>query len=123
MIQSRPPQVPFQVPTKRLSGCWQSIWAFILVLLLTGLSPFAEVHPIDPVWIAGVYNAEDLDEVVEGALSTSGLPGEDPLVALVERPIVVGNAFMAADLPFIAPAPRSSFHIRPPPHPTRSLIA
>jgi len=103
-------------PSKTIVGqspnSCRSISVLCLVLFLVGLAPLAEARPPDPLWIAGIYNAEDLDDVVEAILSVPALLGEPPL-HLVKQLVVV--AVHPGNEVFVPLAPRSAFHSRAPP--------
>lgn len=44
-----------------------------LLALLVALVPVAHVTPPDPLWIAGIYDAADFDDVVDAVVAASGL--------------------------------------------------
>jgi hypothetical protein len=56
----------------------------LLVLVVFGclavLVPLAYASPADPLWIAGIYDAADNDDVVVAAASLESLAQEAPLV-------------------------------------------
>ena len=44
-----------------------------LLASLVALVPIAHVTPPDPLWIAGIYDAADFDDVVDAVVAASGL--------------------------------------------------
>src|SRR5262249_16002282 len=64
------------------------------LMLLTGLLalvPMAETSPPDPLWIGGVYDPEDLDEVLVAATSLLAARRPILLVARVAGPVPAGD--------------------------------
>ena len=53
----------------------------LLLLLVSGLSTFAHATPPDPVWIEGIYDAADFDDVV-WTLTNAELAGHSARPAL-----------------------------------------
>ena len=51
-------------------------WLLVLVIVLAlgALPPLAHASPPDSLWIAGIYDAGDLDDAVVTAASTEGSP-------------------------------------------------
>ena len=85
-------------------------------MLLTGLTALAEARPPDPLWIAGIYDAADLDEVVEIVLSTPGRVERNPLALMKPIPMI-GCTVPVSDGSITPPPPSSAFSIRAPPCP------
>ena len=52
----------------------RSFFAFVLIPLLAGLSVLAQAMPPDPLWIPGIYDAADDDDVA-GAIVNSEVTG------------------------------------------------
>lgn len=44
-----------------------------LLLILVALVPLADASPPDPVWLAGIYDGADFDEVVIAVVAATGL--------------------------------------------------
>ena len=63
----------------------------LLLLLVSGLSTLAHATPPDPVWIAGIYDAADLDDVV-WTLTNSDLADQSAGPALDRWSPVVAEA-------------------------------
>lgn len=90
--------------------------ALILLLLvsLTGLSPFAAASPPDPVWVHGIYDAADYDDVV--SLVTFSEARELEFPAALGRPLaVVGLRTTLATDSLPRAAPWSTLRLRSPP--------
>ena len=80
-----------------MRGTGRLVW--LLVTLMVILMPMAWAIPIDPIWIKGVYDGGDFDEVVSyltsGTLEIPALPAADlspvfvsaPTEALADQPI------------------------------------
>lgn len=65
------------------------VYALGLLLVLVVLVPLAHASPPDPLWIAGIYDGADLDEVVVAVVSATGLFGT-PVVLAVHIDIPAG---------------------------------
>jgi len=87
--------------------------ALSLIPILLVLLPLAHARPPDPVWIAGIYDEADLDDVVVAVasatgLETSGLSGKpvDAATRTVRPLLPVLNArTFSATLSVRAPPP------------------
>ncbi len=87
-----------------------------LLLVLLALVPRAHASPPDPLWIPGIYDGADFDEVVVAVVSATGLVETS---ALLTRPAVIPagsvqprvTVLRAATLP-------PTFSIRAPPSAT-----
>jgi hypothetical protein len=53
----------------RRSRCCRYLFPFGLLTVLIGLVPLAHAVPPDQTWIAGSYDAADLDDAITSALS------------------------------------------------------
>jgi hypothetical protein len=89
-------------------------WCVLVLALsscIVALIPLAHASPVDPLWIAGIYDAADSDEVVVLAASLESLVEETPLVvtpvSMVADGIVSQNAAMAASPTLDASRPRA----------------
>jgi len=62
-------------------------WALALATMLCAIAPMADSNPPDPLWIAGIYDNADQDEIVGLVTSTLALAepvtGDDVLFAIV----------------------------------------
>ncbi len=90
------------------------VCALGLLLVLVALLPLAYASPPDPLWIAGIYDDADFDEVVVAVVSASGVVGET--VSVLGKPVDI----LAAAVPlhrtvFGSVATQSAFSIRAPP--------
>ena len=88
--------------------------AILTVALVFVLRPLAQASPADPVWIAGLYDGGDFDDVVSFLVTDSGLDTTRPTIQPAPRipsPIVEAGD-RSAD-----PAYGPSSHTRAPPLP------
>ncbi len=70
-----------------------SVWfqrplVMTVLVCLVALTPLAYATPTDPLWIAGVYDGADLDDVILTIVSADGVR-ERPALPLI-RPGVLG---------------------------------
>ena len=76
--------------------CLRRLLALVLLASLIALYPLAFASPPDPVWLTGIYDDADLDDVVWLVSSTT---------ALVEGlTVVVASDFLAVGVPYLAEA-------------------
>jgi hypothetical protein len=95
---------------------WHSrVCALGLLLVLLTLLPLADAAPPDPLWIAGIYDEADFDEVVGAVVSASIVVG--CILHLLERPadIPAGVARLHPGLVAIPAQLCAAFAIRAPP--------
>ena len=64
-----PPRQSFAAFVGRVRGRWGRVCALPLLVVLVALVPLADATPPDPLWIAGMYDAADSDDVVMTATS------------------------------------------------------
>src|SRR5215470_3007917 len=88
----------------------ERVSAFGLVLVLLAILPFAHASPPDLVWIAGIYDDADFDEVVVAVVSATGLVG-DTLVVVAKPAVIPGRTVLLADAALVLAALLSTFHI------------
>jgi len=76
MLQTRGPRQMSDDLVDHFAG--RRDWLCVLVLLVTlsALVPLAEASPPDPLWIAGIYDSADHDEVI--GLVTSAAAAAEP---------------------------------------------
>ena len=88
----------------------------VLFVILCTILPLAEASPPDPLWIAGIYDGADHDEVV--ALVTSATGTARPVTSAGVRPTAhsFASAFETEQGP-ISAAERSPASVRAPPTP------
>lgn len=88
--------------------------SFGLLLVLVALVPLAYASPPDPMWIAGIYDDADFDEVVVAVVSACGLlvipvtltmPADIAAEGVQSHDTVLGAATLAS--PFTIRAPPS----------------
>jgi hypothetical protein len=80
--------------------CPLSLVVFLLILV-----PLADANPPDPLWVRGVYDAADLDEVVVAISSLAGVVRG--VVLVLKRPldIIVGTAPLSVTALAQSPTP------------------
>jgi hypothetical protein len=81
--------------------CLQRFLALVLLASLIALYPLAFASPPDPVWLTGIYDDADMDDVVWVISSTTALVER----LTVERlTVVVATEFLAVGTPHLAEA-------------------
>jgi hypothetical protein len=93
---------------------WQLPVVLILLGALIALVPLAHASPPDPIWITGLYDGADYDDVIAAATSADSAVEYAPLVSLTPSLIVVGT-FHPAPAPSPATPALPAFQIRAPP--------
>ena len=84
-----------------------------LLLAMGSLRVLAFATPTDPLWVPGVYDAADYDDVIASVLSLDGLQ-DAALPALARPALIVAPTFAPA--PAAPPAPlRAAARSRAPP--------
>jgi hypothetical protein len=85
-----------------------------LVVVLLALVPLADANPPDPLWVRGVYDAADLDEIVMAVSSLAGVV--KGILLSLEKPFAITDATVspAATAPAQLLA-TSALHTRAPP--------
>lgn len=85
----------------------------ILSAILVGLGVFGYASPPDPVWLGGLYDAADYDDVVMAATSMDSSAESAPPLTIKPFPIVV--RFVLHGDPTAADATLPGFRTRAPP--------
>jgi hypothetical protein len=93
------------------------VWALGLLIALVTLTPLADASPPDPLWLAGVYDGADFDEVVVTIASATGLVGSSRLPEMLAAMSAAGRV-RTHDTVLGAAAPSLAFSIRAPPSTT-----
>jgi hypothetical protein len=96
-----------------IRGTLNRVCALGLLLVVMALTPLAYASPPDPIWVPGIYDAADYDDVV-CLLVDRSIAREYAHAVGVVRPILVGSL---TSLPFrvhVPPCP-STLHTRAPP--------
>jgi len=97
-----------------LDESWARACALALLMLLAVLVPLAHASPPDPLWIPGIYDAADLDEVVVAVL-TAVARAADTRTVTFAPPERVGAAVLPAEACPSAGASPSTGSVRAPP--------
>ena len=50
------------------------VLTLVLVAFILTLTPLAQADPPDPIWISGIWDDNDFDDVVDYITSAAGLP-------------------------------------------------
>src|SRR5262245_18395960 len=82
------------VEQRRLLGCQRRLIALLLVSALVALIPAAEANPPDPMYLSGIYDAADLDDVALLVSCLESLPGERRRIAV--PPVTTVTAMLSA---------------------------
>jgi len=87
--------------------------ALLLALMVAGLTPLAQLHPIDPTWFAGFWDDGDFDDVV---LIICGIAAELPALPAPPRiaRAVVATVRLSEPAKPAFPAVASAFSRAPP---------
>jgi len=99
----------------RLSlAAWRRLCWLVLVTPMALLLPLVYASPADPLWIGGVYDGADYDDIVAAAIAEEGILLEEPflcddLALLVFGPVHEDGAER------VAQAPLRAFSARAPP--------
>lgn len=90
--------------------------SLVLILLggLVALIPFADANPPDPIWIGGVYDGDDYDEIVLSPIFPDGVL-ESSLLVDFKTSLMVGGS-LSFDAPSaLAVSALLAFQFRSPP--------
>jgi len=92
---------------------WDRVTVASLLLVLLALVPLAHASPPDPLWIAGIYDAADYDDVVTIA---SGMDSTSMAMLTIEQPfsIIVGRLLHVSQV-VLSREPLKSPSVRAPP--------
>ncbi len=90
--------------------------ALILLGWLTAVVPVAQVVLSDPVWLGGVYDDADYDDILVAVASANAVESV-PLLVVSPNWMVVGSTSLA-DAPRTRPSTFPAFRIRAPPDPS-----
>jgi hypothetical protein len=93
--------------------CRRGWLVLLLVLGFTGLRAMAEASPPDPLWLPGVYDDADHDDVVLAVLSLDGFRDDAPATLGPPARLVVVMDSLRLIAP--RPVPRSFQESRAPP--------
>jgi hypothetical protein len=93
---------------------WLGGLVLVLVALMLTLTTLAYASPPDPTWIAGLYDDDDFDNVVEFITSSSGVAVALVLTDLCPVPNPIVLQLQPAD-GIVAFIPLSAFGPRAPP--------
>ena len=91
----------------------------LVLALLFGLVAsvcLAHASPVDPTWLAGVYDDADHDDVILAVISAAGILEAEP-VGLASPRLVPVRLCLGADLASPPVAPLPAWQIRAPPGP------
>jgi len=92
-----------------VGGPWRSSCIWTLLVPLLAILPLAEASPPDPLWVGGMYDGADLDDVVAAVITATAVVGRTVLL-LLDAAATVGDAVQLTDR---ASLPRPSLPARP----------
>ena len=92
-----------------MAGRWRSSCIWILLVPLLAILPLAEASPPDPLWVGGMYDGADLDDVVAAVITATAVVGRTVLL-LLDPDAAVGDAVLLTDR---ASLPRPALPARP----------
>ena len=103
------PRKSFGGLPRHVGGRWSSLCARGLLALLLAILPLAEASPPDPLWVGGMYDGADLDDVVVAVLAATAVASRSVLL-LVDHTAIAGDAVLPTDR---ASLPRPALAARP----------
>jgi len=93
---------------------WVDLWGILLLVGVCGLGPLAFASPPDPLWIGGVFDGGDTDDVIAAATSTEGATdGTTPDAARTS--LAVADRVVPAGVGALVGWARATCHGRAPP--------
>jgi len=105
-----------------VAGRWRSLYARGLLVLLFAILPLAEASPPDSLWLGGMYDVADLDDVVVTVISATAVVARTVLL-LPAPTVIVAKAVLSADRASIPRPTLQSRPVRAPPSFTLSAAA
>jgi len=98
---------------RHIGGRWGNFCGRGLLVLLFAIWPLAEASPPDPLWVGGMYDGADLDDVVAAVMAATAVVARTVLL-LLGPIVIVAIALLLADRSSL---PRSSLPrpVRAPP--------
>jgi hypothetical protein len=89
-------------------------WLALVLLVCGGLVPLlAFASPPDPVWIPGIYDVADLDDVVDALTDIAAVEDSTPATFAPERPCF--SALLSSSAPVLSSSPPLASRPRSPP--------
>jgi hypothetical protein len=93
---------------------WERFCALNLLAAVVALMPLAHARPPDPVWVPGIYDDADFDDVAQAAMFSDGAV-ERALPAGVRPALVIARSAPRPEEIFVPGVLRSSLNVRAPP--------
>ena len=97
-----------------LGGRCGRLCALGLLFVLCAIVPLAHAIPPDPLWMSGIYDGADFDEVLAAVTSATEVAERLPL-AVAEPTIIVARPVGLAALVLVSPISLSACPVRSPP--------
>ncbi len=91
-----------------IDGRARSLLALLLLGAHVWLAPFAHVDPPDPLWLGGIYDEADYDDVVLLVMAMTGIVETRPILESAAQP----GVYVRPDLARLCP-PIASLCARP----------
>jgi len=103
------PRKPFDGLPAHVGGRWKSLVARGLLVLLFAILPLAEASPPDPLWVGGVHDGADLDDVVAAVTGATAVVSRS-VHLLLDHTVIACDTVLLADRVSL---PRPSLPARP----------
>jgi hypothetical protein len=95
-VAQRIPSNSFDAVVDYVGSRWRGLCIRGLLVLVVAIVPLAEASPPDPLWVGGMYDGADFDEVV-AAVSAAICVMARPVSLLINPTEVVAEAVLRAD--------------------------
>ena len=94
--------------------------ALLLVAVLIGITPAAYAEPVDPLWLAGYWDDDDFDNVVNAIATTFALKAPDRVAVALPTLVCVAHVTTSQEhgwrAPHLAAASPRAPPVVPPTH-------
>ena len=108
--------------TRPAPGAWARACVLALLGVLAALVPLAHASPPDPLWIPGIYDAADFDEVVVAVLTAVARAADTRSVSFAP-PARAGATVVPAEVRLAPGASLPALPVRAPPVPALPAAA
>ena len=116
------PRNSFAALAGHVCGRWRNLCARGLLVLLLAIVPLAEASPPDPLWVGGMYDGADFDEVAAAVIAATAVVVR-ALLLLINPALIVANAVLLADRASLPTASPPARPVRAPPSFPLSALA
>src|SRR5262245_17735763 len=115
-----PPQ--FDGLLRHVGGRWKSVCARVILVLLFAIWPLAEASPPDAMWVGGMYDGADLDDVVGAVMAATAVIARSAIF-LLDPFVILAGAVLPADRALLPTPSLPARPVRAPPPLTRVAAA